>query len=294
MNHGSRHAIQVPSVDIARLARRVRGAEAPFMVAGANLHERHGPQYVRAALADDTRRWLVDTPLLQIGHDRIRLQALRLTQLRVGAQDKAIACYQYVRELDFYCSADPAGTPSVAVQVAHFGDCFTKGMLFVALLRACSIPARLRFVLVKPNCLRGIMHTGGRSLVHAFTEVLTPAGWLGVDSYVPDLRLSLAARCALINEGRPLGYGLHLHGQVAWDGRSSSFVGFCPEDPSSQPTADLGTFDDVAQFRAAHASFLPANWLGRRHWSFAANVANIRIKRLRASRPAAAQRLDPS
>ena len=58
------------------------------------------------------QRWLGNTPLLDIHHPRIRLLAVRLTQLKYGQRAKAQACFEYVRALPFGCIGTGTGQAS--------------------------------------------------------------------------------------------------------------------------------------------------------------------------------------
>lgn len=226
-------------------------------------------------------RWLCNTALLQHDHPKIRLLALRLTQLKGGAADKALACYHYVRKLPFACAADAPHTSSVDVLAAQAGDAFTKSTLLIALLRSLGIPARARVVALKPDFLWGLVHTGGRPIEHAITEVLIDGQWLGVDSYVVDLALGLKARDRLLQQERSRGWGVHMKGDVAWNGKGHSFALFCARDPDSLPLNELGAFDDIAAFCERAAGHLQPSWARKQQWAIAAAMINWRVRKLR-------------
>lgn len=257
-----------------------------FLVGGSNLNENYGPGY-RAAATETERRWLANTRLLQHDHPRIRLLALRLTQLKGPARDKALACYQFVRKLPFTCAADAPHTPSVEVLAARAGDSYTKSTLLVAMLRSLGIAARVRVVVLKAQYLRGLMDIGDHAVEHVFCEVALEGEWLGVDSYAVDLELGLVARTRLLREARRSGYGVHMKGQVTWDGASSSFGLFSCADPSSLPMQDLGVFDDVGHFHESTGHHLRPSWARKQEWALAAALANRRIRKLRGTADAA-------
>jgi transglutaminase-like putative cysteine protease len=240
--------------------------------------------------ADDPARWLVDTPLLQIEHPRIRLLARKLTQLQRTPREKAIACFAHLRSLPFGCIADSTGTSALSVLGAGMGDCHTKSTLLIAMLRSLEIPARLRFVTLKPDFLHGIIDTGGQPIEHAYSEVLLGDRWMAVDSYVVDPRLAVVAKARLRAEGRSLGYGMHVDGLMAWDGASNAFAQFTLDDPASMPLHDWGAFDDPYQFYSSVAYVRGRMSLSSRFkWMLGAQVVNHRVKALRqqATRPQA-------
>lgn len=270
---------------------RVERTSSGFMASGENVAGLFGASWRGSYVkGDEGARWLANTPLLEHDHPRIRIQAARLTQLKSSPREKAVACYQFVRNLPFAIAAD--GTSKTAPQVMREGegDCHTKSTLLTAMLRSLDIPARVRVVTLRPAFLYGLLDTEGHSVEHAFTEVLLEGEWLGVDSYVIDVKLGLAARARLLAEGRHAGYGVHARGRIDWDGRSSSFGQFSAADEESAPTYDWGAFDDVQQFHAAVAMRGKPGWATRAKWSIGAALANSRVRHLRAAQQAPAGR----
>ena len=232
--------------------------------------------------ADESRRWLTDTPLLMFEHPKIRLLGKRLAQLKTSQRDQAIACHSFVRSLPFGCIADSTGTSAVGVLRAGRGDCHTKSTLMVSLLRSLEIPSRMRFVTMKPDFLHGIADLGGHPIEHAYTEVLLDGDWHSVDSYVVDPRLAAAAKTRLKLEQRKLGYGMHRDGKIHWDGRGSSFGQFALDDPDSMPLHDWGAFDDPYQFYSSVAYVRQRLSLaGRLKWMVGAQVVNRRVNAIR-------------
>jgi transglutaminase-like putative cysteine protease len=231
---------------------------------------------------DDARRWLGNTPLLQHDHPKIRLTAKKLTQLKSRPRDQALACFQFVRAMPFGCIADSAGTSAAAVLKAGRGDCHTKSTLMLALLRSLEIPARMRFVTMKSDFLRGIADLGGDPIEHAYTELLLDGQWLALDSYVVDPRLAVAAKTRLKIEGRKLGYGMHRDGTIHWDGRSNAFSQFTVDDADSMPLHDWGAFDDPYQFYSSVAYVRQRLSLaGRLKWMVGARFVNRRVAAIR-------------
>ena len=235
-------------------------------------------------MSEDPKRWVVDTPLLQFDHPKIRLLAMRLAQLKRSPREQAVACFAHIRALPFGCIADSTGTSALAVLRAGMGDCHTKSTLLIALLRSLRIPSRLRFVTLSPEFLRGIIDTGGQPIEHGYTEVLLDGQWQAVDSYVVDPRLAMAAKTRLQLEGRTLGYGMHRDGLISWDGRSHSFGQFTPADPASMPLHDWGAFDDPYQFYSSVEYVRERMSLSSRlKWLVAAKVVNRRVRELRSN-----------
>lgn len=234
--------------------------------------------------ADDARRWLVNTPLLGFNHPKIRLLALRLTQLQPGARRKALACFEFIRAMPFGCLPDGNSVSALTVLQRKRGDCHTKSTLFIALLRSIGIPARLRFYTLKADFLRGVIDLGELPIEHCCVEVLIDERWIAVDSHVMDLPLAQAALGRLKQEGRASGYGIHAHGSTSWDGLGPAFAPFCADDPDSLPLHDWGPFDDPLQFyRSVPGKQGRLALSGRLKWMLGARLINRRVKALRAA-----------
>ncbi|MBG9389585.1 transglutaminase-like domain-containing protein [Caenimonas aquaedulcis] len=234
--------------------------------------------------ADDPRRWLANTPLLQFDHPKIRLLGVRLGQLKASPREKAVACFNHLRSLPFGCIADSTGTSALSVLKAGMGDCHTKSTLLIALLRSQGIPARLRFVTLAPDFLHGIIDVGGQPIEHGYTEVFLDGRWHAVDSYVVDVRLAMAAKTRLQLEGRLLGYGMHREGLVSWDGKGDSFAQFAPHEQQGAPLHDWGAFDDPYQFYSSVDYVRERLSLSSRFkWLVAARVVNRRVRELRST-----------
>jgi hypothetical protein len=231
---------------------------------------------------DSPQRWLVNTPLLDIQHPKIRLLALRLTQLQQGHRNKALACFRHVHRLPFACLPDGNSVSALTVLRRGKGDCHTKSTLLVALLRAIEIPARLRFLTLRADFLRGVIDLGELPIEHCCVEVLLDRRWVAMDSHVMDPLLTRAALARLDQEGLDLGYGMHRRGATDWDGEHQAFGPIAADDPASLPVHDWGPFDDPYQFYSA----IPAqrDWLGLRGrltWMVGARLVNRRVNSLR-------------
>lgn len=231
---------------------------------------------------DNPQRWLNDTPALQIEHPSLRLHTKKLTQLKLHAQDKAVACFQYLRTMPFKTVSDPTRFTAPQVLRCGYGDCHTKSMLFVAMMRALRIPARTRIVTLRPDFLFGLLDTGGKAVSHAISEIHLHNRWIGVDAYCIDLKLGLAARTRLLREGIRLGYGVHVAGQIAWDGASDAYGQFSAKDPLSLPLGEIGVYDDLASL-AQHSLLPQMHWAGQARWQISTALLNRRIKALRRS-----------
>ena len=234
--------------------------------------------------SEDALRWIGSTEQLETTHPRIRMLALSLTQLKRTPREKALACFEYVRNLPFGCVGDGIHVRATEVLKRGRGDCHTKSTLLVALLRSMEIPSRVRFLTLRGEFLRGLLDIDSLPVMHCAVEVLLDGRWVLVDTHVVDPAFASAARRRLRNEGHTLGWGIHLHGQTDWDGCSPAFGQIVPEDPNSWPLHDWGVFDDPADFYLTVPEVRRRlGWRGRMGWKLAARLVNRRVNALRES-----------
>ncbi len=229
-------------------------------------------------------RWLRGTRQLDVMAPKLRNRANTLALHLQTDREKAIAVHDFVKALPFSCVPDYSALTASEVLHQGHGDCFTKGMLFVALLRALQVPARLRFVSLPVSFLRGIVEPEEASIMHAMAEVLIDSRWLVTDSYVPDAILCAGAHQKLVSEGRSMGYGIHINGSQRWDGISDASAQCCLADVASLPVVDWGIADDPESFYADKShSELRRNFATRLKWRLAAPLVNKRVAAVRAS-----------
>ena len=233
--------------------------------------------------ADDPTFWSGSTRLLDLDNSKLRLRALRITQLATGDVQKAIRIHDFVKSLSFGCPTAGGHTSAPAVLKSGQGDCHSKGTLFVALLRVSGIPARLRFVSLSGAFLRGILDMRENSITHASGEVYLNGQCIQTDSYVADARLEAQALAKLKLEAQLLGYGIHAQGCRYWDGLRAAHGQYASEDPLSLPLLDFGVNHDPELFYVTQPRLLDqSSWLTRAKWSIAARLINRRTQQLRS------------
>ncbi len=228
-------------------------------------------------------RWLRGTRQLDVMAPKLRTKTLSLTQLLHTEREKAVALHDFVKSLPFGCVADYADMTAESVLKLGYGDCFTKGMLLVAMLRCAEVPARLRFASLPVHFLRGIIEPEESTIMHAMAEVLIENRWIVTDSYVPDQLLFAAASKKLKEENRTMGYGIHIAGAQFWDGIKDASAQCVVSDVGSLPTVDWGEAHDPETFYANPShSELRRNFATRMKWRLAAPIVNKRVAALRA------------
>ena len=226
--------------------------------------------------------WLGSTRLLDLNDPKLRIQAMSLTQLSDTDTQKVIAIHEFIKAMRFGCVAGFDHVPAAGVLRSGYGDCHTKGTLFVALLRCVGLPARLRFVSLSSAFLYGIITPPQNIVIHAIGEVYLDGRWIQTDTYVTDSELENSAEKLLLDQGRRVGYGIHLDGARQWDAYNDAHGQSAASDKASLPVHDWGVAHDPEQFYASadHPS-LRRGWMTRVKWMLAAGLVNRRTQQVR-------------
>lgn len=234
------------------------------------------------ASSEEPQHWLGSTRLLDLDDPKLRIGAMRVTQLATSDTQKAVFVHDFVKALPFGCVAAFDHVPAAGVLRAGRGDCHTKGTLFVAMLRSVGVPARLRFVLLSSNFLKGIIDIPQGQITHAVAEVHLKGNWVQTDTYVPDEPFETRALTLLKERNELVGLGVHLHALRHWDGYHAANSQYCESDPASMPLRDLGVAHDPELFYSDKSNEeFQLGWLTRVKWMLAAAVVNRRVEQIR-------------
>ncbi len=240
------------------------------------------PAESRPAVArDEPRRWLGTSTLLDLEDPKLRLRARSITQLCKTDRDKAMAVYGFVKRLPFAKPMKMRLHTAREVLDAGRGDAPDKATLFVALLRLARLPARIRYVSLRGEILRGLT-TGMSQAARPLVEVWLQGGWVRTDTYIFDTGYMAAARQRLKDQGWEWGYGIHVTGAAIWDGRTDSYVGGFVTADDPMEVEDVGLFSDPGEFVASRAYRENHPRLARAlHWNMLAPAMDKAIRDLR-------------
>lgn len=207
------------------------------------------PQHVEQQRTEDPRDWLGSTRLLDLDDPKLRLKAHSLTQLCKSEREKALAIYGFVKRLPYAKPMKLRLHTAREVMDAGGGDADDKATLFIALLRAAGIPARLRYVELSGEMLRGLvenMRAAGRPLAEIWL-----GRWVRTDTYIFDAAFMAAARQRLKDHGWPCGYGLHVTGHSLWNGTDDAFLGAAATGHDPMVLRELAVVSDPRQLVAS-------------------------------------------
>lgn len=174
--------------------------------------------------------WTGPSALLDIDDLKLRTFAHSLVRTCLTERDRALAVYQHVRRIPLAAPIKLRLRSARAVMDRNEGDAVDKATLFVALLRAVGLPARVLFASAYRGVLRGLP-VDVACLPRPIVEVCIQGRWVRTDTYIFDDAYVAAARYRLQKEREDYGYGLCANGAVDWDGlRHAYLLGVEQED----------------------------------------------------------------
>ncbi len=136
-------------------------------------------------------KYLQETNMLD--YSNIHIQKLLQTRKwqELADFDRIKAIYNFVRdEILFGYNADD-GIPASKVLADGYGQCNTKGTLFMALLRACNIPCRVHGFTIDKKLQRGAMtgfvyKSAPKNVLHSWVEVFFEDKWYELEAFILD------------------------------------------------------------------------------------------------------------
>lgn len=230
---------------------------------------------------DDPQLWLRPSALLDLEDPKLRLRVHALTQLCKNEREKALALYRYVKRLPLARRVKLRPLTAREVFDAGRGDAPDKATLLVAMLRIAQLPARIRYVTLAGEILRGIapgLREAGRPIV----EIWLHDRWLRTDTFIFDPTCMAAARQRLRDLGWEWGYGIHVNGHMVWDGLEDAFLGGVPTECDLMVVRDLGVFHDAGDFIRSRVFRRHYSVLRVAHWMLLAPVVDWVLRNLRA------------
>jgi hypothetical protein len=193
-------------------------------------------------ISDRPQDWLHSTPLLDLDDSKLRLKARSLVQLRRTDRDKALAIYSFVKRLPYAKRVKLHYPTAREVLEARAGDGDDKATLLIALMRSVGIPARVRYMEMRGEMLRGLI-PGTTPAARPLAEIWL-GRWVRTDTYIFDAEYVAAARERLQTNGWECGWGIHIDADFLWDGKNDAFLGGLPTEHDPMLTRLLCVVSD--------------------------------------------------
>jgi hypothetical protein len=195
---------------------------------------------------DDPGLWLGSSPLLDLDDPKLRLRAQALTQLCKSERERALAVYRFVKRIPFAKPFKMRLHTAREVVLQDRADSADKATLLVALLRLADIPARVRYLTLQSEVMRGLLN--GPDPMRPVVEVFRERHWVGTDTYIFDASYTAAARTRLRACGWGRGWGIAIDGDMLWDGTGSAYLGGLPPREDPMVLRDHGVYCDTLEF----------------------------------------------
>ena len=191
-------------------------------------------------------QYLLETKLLD--YNSVEIQKLISSRLWLGKnnKDKILCIYNYVRdEILFGYNTNDKITSSTVLKDGY-GQCNTKGILFMSLLRAVGIPCRIHGFTINKSLQKGAI-TGiayklsPNEIIHSWVEIFFEDRWLNIEGFILDITYLSKSQKKFENcSGSFCGYGVATNDfknpQVFWNNNDT----YIQKEGISK---DLGTFN---------------------------------------------------
>ena len=158
--------------------------------------------------------YLKETHMLDYSHPAIQKLIHDKHWNEINKFERIQAIYNYVRDDILFGYNSDAHIPASKVLSDGFGQCNTKGTLFMALLRACDIPCRIHGFTIDKKLQKGAMTfimycSAPAHIFHSWIEVYLENQWYELEGFILDKEYlkKLQKRYAKCN-GPFCGYGV--------------------------------------------------------------------------------------
>ncbi len=159
--------------------------------------------------------YLRETKLLDFSSAAIR----RLIESRgwnaLPEAERAEAIYGFVKDEILFGYNTGDGVKASRVLKDGYGQCNTKGTLFMALLRACKIPCRIHGFTIDKLLQKGAMtgfvyRSAPKEIFHSYTEAYVGGRWYRLEGFILDEKYlsALQKKFAPRADGSFIGYGV--------------------------------------------------------------------------------------
>lgn len=212
------------------------------------------------ALDAGPEQWRAPSRLMDLEDARLRFKVQSLVQLRASDHSRAQAIYGFVKALPFVMPLRYGVKTSRQVLHDGAGGWYAKSTLFVAMLRSAGLAARVRFLALSGDILRGFINTSQPFLLPV-VEVWLEGRWVRTDTHIHDPGTMALARQELRQRGWMRGFGVHSQGGTLWDGRGDVFAAMAlDQHHSGMPLQDFGVYNDIAEFLGEMRQREPRRW----------------------------------
>jgi hypothetical protein len=227
--------------------------------------------------------YLKATPLLDYENESIQNLIKNKCWEREDYNGKILSVYNFVRDDILFGYNIDDDIPASKVLSDGYGQCNTKGTLFMALLRALKIPCRMHGFTINKILQKGAMtgfvyKNAPNEIVHSWVEVFVNDKWINLEGFILDIKYLDSLQQKFSDcEGTFCGYG------VAVKDFKNPPVYYNGGDTYIQKegiVSDFGVYNSPDEFFAEHRQNLsPIKQFAFRHYG--RHAMNRNVKKLR-------------
>ncbi len=136
-------------------------------------------------------KYLSETPMLNFSDSAIQALIQQHNWCSLSESERIRAIYNYVRDEILFGYNTDDSIPASKVLADGYGQCNTKGTLFMALLRGCGIPCRIHGFTIDKKLQKGAM-TGlvyalaPKNVFHSWVDVYLDGIWYELEAFILD------------------------------------------------------------------------------------------------------------
>ena len=136
-------------------------------------------------------KYLQETTLLDYSNKKLQLLIAEKKWENLGEKEKIKQIYDFIRDdIPFGYNVDDAIPASIIFQDGY-GQCNTKGILFMALLRGVNIPCRIHGFtidkIIQKGTLSGLPYLlSPKEIVHSWVEIYYSGKWFNLEGFILD------------------------------------------------------------------------------------------------------------
>lgn len=136
-------------------------------------------------------RYLKETEMLNFSHEKIQALLSERKWQEMNGPECIKSVYNFVRDEILFGYNTDDSIPASEVLSDGYGQCNTKGTLFMALLRACSVPCRIHGFTIDKELQKGAMtgivyRCAPQNVLHSWVEVYFEGNWYELEAFILD------------------------------------------------------------------------------------------------------------
>lgn len=203
--------------------------------------------------------YIESTRMLDYENNRIQKLIAKRKWKELPEFERIKAIYNFVRDEILFGYNKDDNIPASKVLKDGYGQCNTKGTLFMALLRACGIPCRVHGFTIDKKLQKGAMtgfvyKNAPDNVFHSWVEVLFEDKWYELEAFILDKEyLQKLQKKNIECEGAFCGYGVAVkdfrHPVIDFD-RNNTYI------QSEGINQDFGVYDSPDELLKEHGQEL--------------------------------------